>query len=75
VGRITITFEGSFGNRTENFAAIDHGHVEAVSSAIEFLAEVGLNHANDLDHRLHSGGSKPRLGWKRPVEPGTGRRP
>lgn len=74
MGTIRISFNGSFGERTEDFSAVNHGHVEAVASAIEFLAEVGLVHANSLDHNLHDQGHTPGKGWHRPVEPGTGRR-
>jgi hypothetical protein len=74
MGRIRISFNGSFGTRTEDFVAVDHGHVEAVASAIEFLAEVGLARASSLDHTLHDQGHAPKKGWHRPAEPGTGRR-
>ena len=71
MGAIRIEVRGSFLESDSKrefdriFEAEDHGHADAVAQAVEFLAGRLLPAATALDHRLHSKGSKPKLGWER----------
>lgn len=65
MGRITITFAGSFGGDSRSFSAMSHGHAHAVAEAIDYLAGEKLPQAIAQDHALHSDGDAPSDGWKK----------
>jgi hypothetical protein len=67
MGRIVIKIEGSFSQKTphQEFTAIEHGHADAVTRAIEWLAGKVLPSATAQDHRQAEQGDKPRGGWHR----------
>lgn len=66
MGLIRVTVAGSFGkmNSERTFTAMNNGHVDAITGAIEHLVSL-LPAANELDHQLHSEGETPKDGWKR----------
>ena len=66
MGQITIHIEGSFEpNRRVTISALDTGHADCVTKAIQYLAEMVLPRAIRQDHELHEAGHKPREGFGR----------
>lgn len=65
MGMITIETRGSFGNKSTQFSAMEHGHADAVAMAIEYLAKELLPEATAQDHELHEQGHEPDGGFKR----------
>lgn len=65
MGNITIQTAGSFGSSHREFSAVNHGHVDAVAQAIEYLSKEWLPIAIAMDTRLQSEGLTPDLGFNR----------
>jgi len=65
MGMITITTNGSFGQKRKEFKAITNGHADAVAQAIEYLSGKLLPESIESDHFLHDQGEKPAEGFKR----------
>lgn len=65
MGQITVTTNGSFGQKTRQFQAIANGHADAVAQAIEYLAAELLPDSIAQDHDAHDQGAKPKEGFKR----------
>lgn len=63
MGMITVYLEGSFGNRTKPFRAMEGGHAKAIAEAIQYLAEVELPKAIRNDHECHRDGIEPSAGF------------
>lgn len=71
MGIITITTAGSFTRETREFSAMDGGHADAVSRAIEYLSAVVLPEAIRNDHKLHDENERPPnkdFGYGRPTD-------
>lgn len=64
MGQITVTLEGSFGNRRSfMFSALSGGHAHAVAEAISHLSKVEMPAAIHNDHECHRDGIQPREGF------------
>lgn len=63
MGMLTINLQGSFGNASAKFSAMDKGHAAAVAEAIDYLAKVELPKAIANDHRCHAEGIEPAQGF------------
>jgi len=65
MGMITVTTNGSFGNKQKVFKANKNGHADAVAQAIEWLSGTLLPESIAQDHQLHEEGEKPIDGFER----------
>lgn len=65
MGMVKIETKGSFGYTRNEFSAQEHGHAHAVAEAIEFLSNVVMHEAINLDHKLHEEGKHPSEGFDR----------
>jgi hypothetical protein len=63
MGRLKIDLAGSFGANSKTFTALTHGHANAVSEAIAWLAGTVLPDAIANDHECHNDGEAPPQGW------------
>ena len=63
MGQITIIMNGSFGHRQMDFSAMEKGHAAAVGEAIQYLSRAELFRAIELDHKCHSEGIQPKMGY------------
>jgi len=64
MGLIKITVQGSFTHPQEKeFSAMNGGHAQAVTQAIEFLSGQFMSDAIKLGHRLHSQEKGPEHGF------------
>ena len=71
MGLIKVETAGSFGSETRIFRAMEHGHVDAVAQAIEYLSGEVLPKANVNDHKCHEQGVTPEGGWDRQLKGGA----
>lgn len=69
MGMIRIEMRGSFGVRSKEFSAMEHGHADAVAQAIEWLSGDVLPLAIRTDHQLHERDEKPSGPFGHNVEP------
>lgn len=65
MGTLKIETEGSFKKTGITFSATDHGHAQAVASAIKFLSSVILPEAIAQDHELQSDNYFPNKGFRK----------
>jgi len=65
MGMITITTNGSFGQKQKQFHAITNGHSDAVAQAIEYLSGELLPDSIAQDHEAQEQGAFPEEGFKR----------
>jgi hypothetical protein len=63
MGMIRIQVVGSFGESSAEFAAMKTGHADCVAQAIEWLAKDVLPKAIENDHRCHTQGIFPEVGF------------
>ena len=62
--KISVYQEGSFRPLASNeFSAMDGGHAQAVTEAIEWLAGDVMSNAIKRDHKLHEDGARPEIGF------------
>ena len=61
---VSIRQEGSFRPLAENtFTAMNGGHAQAITEAIEWLAGDVMSNAIKQDHALHDEGASPAVGF------------
>jgi len=65
MGTIIVQFNGTFQRKGKTFTALTHGHAQAVSEVIKYLAEEVLPEAIASDHKLHSEGYFPEHGFEK----------
>ena len=65
MGKITIEFQGSFGNDKQEFSAMDHGHAHCVNEAMEYLT-TKMQEAINGDHKLPDDNVGPAMSFIKP---------
>lgn len=58
MGMVTVTLNGSFGDKIVSLSAEEGGHAHALTRAIAFLVRQ-LPEAIRNDHKLHDDGTRP----------------